>query len=762
MRQYRIGLMAVHSAIDYPHSLRMGVQNTIEEAGHTVVTIAELVPYHTLTHAAEYLRVATEIASRIDLDVVIFPAGCITAYLSGDNAYALELLKLMDPQKTLVLERAVEGYRCITKDNAPGMHECMRHLIEDCGFTKIAFVSGPEHSHGAHERETTYFEEMAAHGLDTPPSLFGRGFFSGNCASAVEKILDENPDVEAIACACDLMAYTTYSVLHKRGIAVGKDIAVTGFDDHPRSAHMDPPLSTVHMASYDYGCMAAREALRMCESLPQEECVLSSNFIARGSCGENIRNEVEYFRELLRQTPFPTDTFVSIMMDSTLSMAGPRITADFRTHMESFFAKVRAAYLSHVANPSPDDLLFSSHDLATLFGQDYRKRLSLEGFHSGAITLLEALLEESHERDTNWVVEQISHLHLRIARLLSNATQEDTIAANKREWITFHTVDDALREDHDPAKAYSLILSEFDRMGLTDADLFLLPEPVEFIGARHFALSDSVLPVGRLTEGTIETQSEAETKPIVLQELLDHVLPRYDEAAECIVGGVMAGNELLGIAAIDGGTMSDHDQLMTLMNLGIAFKHLNMIATEREMNEILNKNNLLLERQSQHDEMTGLLNRRGFFNQASSLMSSNVGRRAAIVYLDLDGLKTINDSFGHDMGDDAIRQTACILEEHMPRRGALCRLGGDEFVALIFATEQADIDKIVAAIEDSMQRFNDSHNLPYTLSISVGATLFDIEADSFDNIAQLMVQADEHLYEMKRTRKESRRYESGA
>lgn len=757
MRQYRIGLMAVHSAIDYPHALRKGVQNVIEEAGHTLVTIAELIPYHTLAHAQEYLRVATEIARQLDLDAVIFPAGCMTAYLSGDGAAALELLKLMDPAKTLVLEREVPGYRCISKDNAPGMHECMKHLIEDCGFTKIAFISGPEGSKGAHERETIYFEEMAAHGLKTDPSLFGRGFFSGDCAAAAEAILDANPDVQAIACACDLMAYTVYSILHKRGIAVGEDIAVTGFDDHPRSAHMDPPLSTVRMTSYDYGRMAAREALRMCEQLPPKETVLSSAFIARGSCGENIRNKVDRLRELLRQKPFPASTFVDIMMESTLSMASPHITEDFRAHMESFFEKVRAGYLKHVEDPHPDDLLFSSQDLAALFGQDYRKGLSLEGFHSVAINLLEALLEESHENEANWVIGQISHLHLRVARLLSTATQEDRLESNKREWITFHTVDDALREDENPARAYELMLGEFNRMGMRYADLFLLPEPVSFIGSRHFAMSDSLLPVGRLTEGHIEVK--AGQQPLVMQEFLAHVLERYDNTTECIVGGLLAGNELLGIAAINGGDMSDHDQLMIFMNLGIAFKHLNMIGTMREMNDLLSKNNLLLKQESQHDEMTGLLNRRGFISQVKHLIDSGTGTRAAIMYLDLDGLKTINDTLGHDMGDAAIKQTARILKQHISGENTLCRLGGDEFIALVFVEDQQEADALIAKVQASMDEFNRTHDLPYALSISGGAALFDVSETPFEDIPQIMVQADERLYTMKRTRKHSRRFE---
>ena len=108
MKRYRIGLLAAHSAIDYPRSIRLGVQNTVEEAGHTLVVLADLIPYHTLTNAEAYLRVAIEIAKRLDLDATIVPVGCLTANMSGDNAKALGFVQGLDRAHTLVLEREVE------------------------------------------------------------------------------------------------------------------------------------------------------------------------------------------------------------------------------------------------------------------------------------------------------------------------------------------------------------------------------------------------------------------------------------------------------------------------------------------------------------------------------------------------------------------------------------------------------------------------------------------------------------------------------
>ena len=757
MRQYRIGLMVGNKTIDYPHSIRMGVQNTLEEAGHLLVAIADLVPYHTRFNAEGYFRVAFEIAGRLDLDAVIVPAGVVTGYLSGNDAMTHEFLAAMNPKKSLVLERDIPGYRCITKDNGPGMHECMEHLIETCGFKKIAFISGPEASQGAREREQIYFEEMERHHLPVTPEMFARGLFSGDCEDVIEKVLDENPNIEAIACACDFIAYTAYRMMRGRKIAIGHDVAVTGFDDHPKSANIDPPLSTVHMTGYDLGCMAAREAIRICEGKPQKETVITSRFIARNSCGENMRSGVDYFRELLRKKPFPAETFVDVLMDATMSMAGKQATDDFRRQMEVFFAGIRDAYLRHRDGGEKDVLLFSSQDLSLLFRQDYRNCLSLEGFHSVAINLLEALLEESPKEDASWVIAQISHLHLRIARLSGDAQQEETFAMNKREWDTFHMADDALREDRVQDATYRQILGEFPKLGVRHAELFLLPEPVTFIGAKSFAMSDGVEPIGYLAGNDVTMTTE--TEAIGFHKLLETVLSHNEEIASCTVGGIMAGDELLGVAVIDGGTLDDNGQLMAFLNMGFALKHLQMISNEREVNRLLQKNNLLLKRQSMQDEMTGLLNRRGFLGRLEHTLTEAQGKNGAVVYLDLDGLKAINDSFGHDVGDDAIRCTAELLRKGTPGNGFLGRLGGDEFVVFIFLHSQEQIDIFGETIQKRMQQFNETEKKAYSLSISYGGRFFLIDEYAVSHIMELMVEADEKLYEMKRLRKGKRRFE---
>ena len=756
MSQFRIGLMVGNKTIDYPHSIRMGVQNTLEDTGHLLVAIADLVPYHTRFNADEYFKVAFEIAGRLGLDALIVPAGVVTGYLSGNDEMTRRFMMAMDPKKTLVLERSIPGYRCITKDNAPGMHDCMKHLIEDCGFKKIAFISGPEASQGAREREAIYFEEMKAHGLEVKPEMFVRGLFSGDCEDVVHKLLDDNPNIEAIACACDFIAYTAYHVLRDRKIAVGSDIAITGFDDHPKSAHVDPPLSTVHMTGYDLGCMAAREAIRMCEDKDQQESVVSSRFIARSSCGEDEQAGIEYFRELLGKKPFPKEEIVNILMNATISMAGRKTLKNFRMQMETFIDKIRNAYLIHTSGENVDSKLFSSQDLSNLFLQTYKDHLSLEGFHNVAINLLEALLQE-HPDDAGWIISQISYLHLRIARLSGVAQQDNVLAMNKREWNTFHMADDALREYVDPEAAYKSIIGEFENLGVRHAELFLFPQAQTFIGGKTFALSDRIMPVGYISNGDVTMLiGQPDTD---LHEMISLVLSHTSGMEICTIGGIMAGNELLGVAVLDNGTLDDNGQLMAFLNMGFALKHLQMISYEREINALLHTNNLKLEQQSMQDEMTKLLNRRGLRYGAEQALINFKGEKACIIYYDLDGLKMINDTYGHDVGDEAIIATADILKKTLPENGVVGRLGGDEFVEFIIVVNDDTIPGLCEKVQRYAGLYNENGDKPYKLSISYGSEYFIIDDDSMEALSDIMTAADEKLYEMKRERKGLHRFE---
>ena len=161
-----------------------------------------------------------------------------------------------------------------------------------------------------------------------------------------------------------------------------------------------------------------------------------------------------------------------------------------------------------------------------------------------------------------------------------------------------------------------------------------------------------------------------------------------------------------------------------------------------------------LRRMSVTDDLTGLNNRRGFFMLAEQEMklARRLKKDLLLVFVDLDDFKSINDTHGHQVGDQALVETAEILRTTFRESDVLARLGGDEFVALaMFSPEETD-DVIETRLHQTLAEHNARPSRKYALSISTGAARFD--ARNVQSLAELMAIADDALYDRKRARKQ--------
>ena len=149
------------------------------------------------------------------------------------------------------------------------------------------------------------------------------------------------------------------------------------------------------------------------------------------------------------------------------------------------------------------------------------------------------------------------------------------------------------------------------------------------------------------------------------------------------------------------------------------------------------------------DELTGLYNRRGFMAvTAQHLAAIRRNKKVPVIlYADLDGLKKINDSLGHQAGDAAINQTAEILKDTFRTSDIVARLGGDEFVVLAGIGKDESADSLTDRLQLRFELYNAQSNAPYKLSISVGVVHFDVDEDSIEEVT---ARADRNMYEDKR------------
>jgi diguanylate cyclase (GGDEF)-like protein len=155
------------------------------------------------------------------------------------------------------------------------------------------------------------------------------------------------------------------------------------------------------------------------------------------------------------------------------------------------------------------------------------------------------------------------------------------------------------------------------------------------------------------------------------------------------------------------------------------------------------------------DDLTGLYNRRGFLALAEQLTRVAIrGKKPMMVIsVDLDGLKGINDTFGHKEGDAAIAETSQILRESFRNADLLARIGGDEFAILLTGGQaEFDSEKLDGRLQEIVEKHNNTNARQYKISVSAGFAYFD--AAGTDTVEGWLHRADTMMYERKRQKKD--------
>lgn len=153
------------------------------------------------------------------------------------------------------------------------------------------------------------------------------------------------------------------------------------------------------------------------------------------------------------------------------------------------------------------------------------------------------------------------------------------------------------------------------------------------------------------------------------------------------------------------------------------------------------------------DGLTSLNNRRGFMILATGLLkfARRVRYSLYLLYIDLDSLKYINDTFGHAAGDAAIIQFARILTDTFRESDIIGRLGGDEFVVLIADATESDLASMQARLQSNVDAYNLQSAPGQALSFSLG--VIGVEPQSTITMEALLSQADAAMYKHKQSRK---------
>ena len=215
-------------------------------------------------------------------------------------------------------------------------------------------------------------------------------------------------------------------------------------------------------------------------------------------------------------------------------------------------------------------------------------------------------------------------------------------------------------------------------------------------------------------------------------------------ASEQVMGGLVRRNNEVGTL------MGSFNKMLTTIENQAA--EINSFATRLDAAyKELESTNARLKETSFKDEVTGLYNRRFFSLRLEEELSRyrRFNHPVSVVLLDLDGFKSVNDSLGHAVGDDTLRDVAQILMKHSRGINVVSRYGGDEFAVLLVETSKAGARLYADRIREVVAKYPFSHGKILTASFGV-ASLPDDEASTAEDLFR---SADEALYAAKRAGK---------
>lgn len=771
-KRYTIGVMVGNANSPHTMDLMQGIFHTAQSIDVNIVFFLGIhSSYYYKSYFGEDIEddydyqfnVVYDYQAFADIDALIIAYGSLCIFLD-ENESSVFLKKYKDKPRVLLEERDQTGEATsIIADNYNGMYTITEHLIRDHGFSNFTYLAGPHGNTDARERRQAVYDVMKKYEIPFGPERIAYGDYSSCVHRQVNQLLDAYPDMEAMICANDVMAETAYRECGKRGLVVGKDIAITGFDDWELAKTMNPPLTTVLQNAFNMGDMAVLGALELCKGGKNHSIVIPAEVKIRESCGCSARKKFHkkiLISEEKIQWSDITERCLNDIMKEILSENSNQVLkdevqeylrtilkVDFRiTESEDNLKRgLQSLFLSKTGN------LISRHSLMKALDQFVDECIRIE------------LNKEKPNR------ENIRNLLLR-KRLLNDKIMAYNIKKEKERFSTFQQESwfvpliskDMLSHMNDEREMYRRALVKLNALNAKASYLYIFEKPVAHYRNEEWKCPEKMYLVARQIGGEVIAYKEGERSEVFSGFSADGKIgcnkkddSNYVATVLCLFSGEMQYGIL--VTEIDPANLS----LFYLISrqIGNMLRMYQMSREQKKMQQKLEtlvreieEKNEVLNFLSESDALTGCLNRRGFMEKAVQMNREYEGKEVVILFADLDHLKEINDCFGHIEGDFAIRRCAEVLKSAAGKQSITGRIGGDEFCAM-FPGNAQDGQKLRKRIQEENLAFNMKSEKPYYVELSVGYHVIRCGGDLI--ISEAFKDADKALYEEKKKRRKS-------
>lgn len=692
-------------------------------------------------------------ADRENIDVLVVLLGTIASNV--DETIRKNFLDAYTGVPIITIASKVDGYSSLSFMNKKGFAREIEYLIKALGRKKIGIVCGPPTNEDSLERLEAYKEVLTKYNMPIEDTCIVYGNYTEYSDEVVEKLLDQNPDLDAIAFSNDHMAIGGYRVLEKRGLKVGEDIAVVGFDDAPFAALMEPGLATTRANPAKMGYRAIVEA---CKLKPGEEkdIRVETNFVIRESCGEKVKNISQRISEKISFTRGQDE--LSVLATQIVDVLFDGEKEDYIvSRMEKVINEFSEWFFPRVYEKSVDDELGEqiSKKLFELDAKLYEKTHDVNLLHVLNTYMIQIVMD-SLPTDGDRIRLQHALAECYRDMLVLNEKNRDMYSRDHERLARVATsiTRDIINEEDDVE--YQHLLSNMHLLDVERSYLVLFPSVIKCEKGDSWQRTDDLF-VKVYQNGKRSQNPDAGQEKLTIANLFTPPFYHSEQRQTYALQFLFAEEEQYGIFVMEPNVVNLAHVEPLAYQMASAIQAIRLLQSRAEMSikleeslEQLKETNVYLDEVSKSDELTRIYNRRGFLVTAKRVMKlqENLDKPAFMIYADMDNLKLINDQFGHEEGDYALKAIANILKNSLGEKQIVGRLGGDEFVAFLFAEDKDGERVIRERITEETKCLNDGNDKPYYVSMSVGICSFTNKKDA--ELDDVMARADADLYIQKK------------
>ncbi|MBQ6888285.1 MAG: GGDEF domain-containing protein [Lachnospiraceae bacterium] len=682
------------------------------------------------------------------VDALIIAAGSIGCYTTKEGMETL--LKKFEDIPSVLIASKIEGYTSVVFDNYLGIKEGLEYLIEKRNCKKFGMVGGSLENMDAYERKQAFTGVLSEHGIEFTENMYVEGDFSKRGKAVCKKLLDDNPDIEAIFCVNDDTALGLYEELKRRGLQAGRDIFVLGYDDSLAAAKAIPSLSSVRADSAKLGAEALRMAVRMVHGENVKSQVVPTQFVMRDSFNREETQTAIHFRYAKDYINGFEEIFYRYCHEETKDEMD-RLRTAYRQMLEVLD---KNAEISFADSTGYMEIMLCVDEFLNLGGVEYADADNL-------MLILEevygTLRKKQTERNGRTELRNVFfNIYRKIVRSMNGLmiSMKETEDRENYEMKLF--VQEILSFEKGKDQSYSVLLEKLDWLHIKNAQIYLLPQPVLHLYKEDFELPEEFYLKAVLENGVVQAVSVSNQKKS-LEEVFAYDLKLRKNR---VVLPLFFNEIIYGILFCD---MTDSlfvNGEFLVNQMSSAVKMISLLEANEKIQSMLEENvsvlkehNIELDTISKSDVLTGILNRRGFYDVAEEKVQScrQMGKSVLAVYVDMNNLKIINDRYGHEEGDFSLKLIGRFLKESVEGNGVAGRIGGDEYAFVMEYDGNDDGAAVLSTLYEKFENYNLESEKPYNITISAGACI--IHAESELGLHEALLKADEKLYEVKQHRK---------